>query len=158
MPDELEGDNRTPDPICEAHRALLETVRGGPKLIEWVGYATNFHDAELLQIDLQRDSPSEIRLRYWRYQPGSTFEIRDHCVVSIQIEDVLDLEIDGFSARNILFSLMFGAPQDRPERRNYFPYDPTPNDIEITLDPTWGIGGWIVARGVSVSCELQQIG
>jgi hypothetical protein len=44
------------------------------------------------------------------------------------------------------------APE-RAERKGYLAFDPLPQDIEIELEPCYGLSGLIRARTVSITFE-----
>jgi len=70
-------------------------------------------------------------------------------VVRFELSMILDLNLDFFQG-NILFELLLRRPTLRRDRVNYFRDPPMTTDLEFGLDSTWGVGGFLVARGVQV--------
>ncbi|MBP2498967.1 hypothetical protein ABID82_006539 [Methylobacterium sp. PvP062] len=70
----------------------------------------------------------------------------------------MDLRLDGFSRQNVIGGLILRRAPDRPERRNYLALDPTPDDIEIELEPCYGLDGLIRARSVAIAFEPGEPG
>lgn len=65
----------------------------------------------------------------------------------------MDLQLHGFSIQNVIGGLILRHAPDRPERRGYLALDPLPQDIEIELEPCYGLSGLIRARTVSINIE-----
>jgi len=65
----------------------------------------------------------------------------------------MDLQLDGFSVQNVIGGLILRRAPDRPERRGYVALEPLPQDIEIELEPCYGLDGLIRARSVSITFE-----
>lgn len=134
---------------------LYSTVPGGPELLEWFGYVPTFHDAEIVSFDLRRRSESILRVHAWRITDEVDERghfVRDkHVVVSFVMEDVLDLKLDSFSHQNVVSTLKLQRPVDHPEHKPYSFYRPSADDFEIEIDQTYGIGGFIICRRVSIT-------
>ena len=65
----------------------------------------------------------------------------------------MDLQLDGFSVQNVIGGLVLRRARERPERRGYLALDPLPQDIEIELEPCYGLDGFIRARSVATTFE-----
>ena len=63
----------------------------------------------------------------------------------------MDLQLDGFSIQNVISGLILRRAINRPERRAYLALDPHRDDIEIELEPCYGLDGVIRARSVAIS-------
>jgi len=73
-----------------------------------------------------------------------------HVVVSFELEDIIDLQLEGFSHQNVVFGLTLLSAPDRPDRLPYYWLDPSPNDVEIELEPCFGLDGRIRCRKVRI--------
>jgi len=137
--------------------AIYDAVAGGADLVRWFGQTPSFHDAEVLDLLLSRKGHSFLRLHSWTNtgavgQDGY-YVIDRHAIVTFTLSGVMDLQLDGFSAQNVVGGLVLRRALDRPERRGYLALDPLPQDIEIELEPCYGLSGLIRARSVSIAFE-----
>ena len=135
--------------------SIYHEVAGGADLLQWFGQVPTFHDAEILSLDLRRNSESKLRLHGW-IVTGETdrngLAILDrHAVVTFALESLMDLQLDGFSAQNVIAGLFLRRASNEPARRNFLALDPMPQDIEIELEPCYGLSGIIRARSVSIT-------
>ena len=71
--------------------------------------------------------------------------------MTFQLDGIMDVQLTGFSRQNVIYGLTLRRAPDRPKRRNYLTLDPQPDDIEIELEPCFGLDGLIRARSVSIS-------
>jgi len=137
--------------------SIYHEVPGGPELLSWFGQVPSFHDAEILSLDLRRKQQSVLRVHGWitTDKVGATgyLILARQAVVSFHLEGIMDLQLDGFSVQNVINGLVLRRALDRPERRNYFSLAPLPEDIEIELEPCFGMDGLIRARSVSITFE-----
>jgi hypothetical protein len=135
---------------------IYDEVSGGADLIRWFGRVPSFHDAEILSLHLRRKGQSILRLHGWintgTVGPGGYCLLDRHAIVTFTLNEVMDLQLDGFSIQNVIGGLVLRRATDRPERRGYLAY-PLPQDIEIELEPCYGLDGLIRARSVSVTFE-----
>jgi hypothetical protein len=146
--------------ICMANNnytTIYGDVPGGADLVSWFGEVPTFHDAEILSLDLRRDAQSTLRLHGW-INTGSVgqdgyYVLDRHAIVTFTLTDVMDLQLDGFSIQNVIFGLVLRRAPNRPERRGYLALDPLPQDIELELEPCYGLSGLIRARSVSITFE-----
>lgn len=134
--------------------AIYHDVPGGAALLRWFGEVPSFHDAEILGLDLRRKGLSRLRLHGWimtgQVGPDRSLVLDRHAIVTFAIEGIMDLQLDGFSIQNVIGGLSLRRAPDRAERRNYLALDPLPDDIEIELEPCYGLDGRIRARSVSI--------
>jgi hypothetical protein len=137
--------------------AIYDAVQGGTELVRWFGRVPTFHDAEILSLHLRRKGQSALRLHGWIGtgvvgQDG--YHVLDrHAIVTFTLTEIMDLQLDGFSIQNVISGLILRHAPDRPERRGYLALDPLPQDIEIELEPCYGLSGLIRARTVSITFE-----
>ncbi len=137
--------------------AIYDAVAGGAELVRWFGQVPTFHDAEILSLHLRRKGQSVLRLHGW-ISTGAVGQdgyivLDRHAIVTFTLADVMDLQLDGFSIQNVISGLILRRAPDRPERRGFLALDPRPQDIEIELEPCYGLDGLIRARSVSITFE-----
>jgi hypothetical protein len=143
--------------MADNNSAIYDTVPGGAELVRWFGQVPTFHDAEILSLHLRRKGPSVLRLHGWigtgAVRQDGYAVLDRHAIVTFTLTDVMDLQLDGFSIQNVISGLILRRAPDRPERRGYLALDPLPQDIEIELEPCYGLDGRIRARSVSITFE-----
>jgi len=122
--------------------AVAPAVPGADEVVRWFGRWPSFHDAEILQIDLQRNGRSSVRLHAFRMtkavDASGHFVLDLHAVVTFWLEGVSDLELADFSGLNVIFGLAL---------------EPIPTGFRLALSPCFGIAGYIEAAKVSISLE-----
>jgi|HubBroStandDraft_2_1064218.scaffolds.fasta_scaffold456701_1 hypothetical protein len=100
-------------------------IPGADKLVEWLQGQPSFHDAEVMELHLDRARTSWL-LIMTVYKPA---------VVRFTLEDVVDLELADFSSQNVI------AGMDLEKKGDYF---------RLTLYPCFGIAGFIEAKHIAV--------
>lgn len=136
---------------------IYDDVPGGADVVRWFGQEPTFHDAEILSLLLCRKGQSVLRLHGW-INTGAVgqdgyFVLDRHAIVTFTLSGVMDLQLVGFSIQNVIGGLVLRRAPDRPERRGYLALDPLPQDIEIELEPCYGLSGLIRSRAVSIAFE-----
>jgi hypothetical protein len=135
--------------------AIYAGISGGSDLISWFGHTPSFHDAEIVSFNLNRRSASTLVLHTWnttREVDGRGYFVLDkHAVVTFLLEEILDLELGGFSHQNVVFGLVLRRAPDRPDRSPFYFRDGSADDFEIELEPCFGLSGRIRCRRVSVT-------
>ncbi|WP_367187193.1 hypothetical protein [uncultured Bosea sp.] len=135
---------------------IYSEVPGGPELLRWFGETPSFHDAEIVSLDLRRWGLSTLRVHGFiaNYQAdlGCDLVFDKHAIVTFAMEDIMDLQLDGFSHQNVIGGLILQRATDRG-RANYYSHPQSPEDIEIELEPCYGLDGVIRAKRVSISFE-----
>ncbi len=141
---------------------IYAEVPGGPELVRYFGQVPSFHDGEILGLHLDRDGPSALHIHSWittdRVGLDGSMVLERHAIVTFTLRGVMDLHLDGFSTQNVIGGLILRRAPDRPERRGYLALDPGPDDIEIELEPCYGLNGLIRARSVSITFEPRKPG
>jgi hypothetical protein len=134
---------------------LLSQIPGGAELIAWFGCEPGFHDAEIISLSLDRSAASALRLHAWNMtcevDGGGDCLLDKHAVVTFQIEDIIELQLDGFSAQNVIYGLKLRRARDCPEVRASCAAPALADAIEIELAPCYGLSGRIRCRRVSVA-------
>jgi Immunity protein 50 len=143
--------------VINTEASIYDAVSGGADLVRWFCQVPSFHDAEILSLELRRKGRTVLRLHGWistgEVGPDRYFVRDRHAIVTFTISGVMDLQLDGFSNQNVIGRLALRRAPDRPERRGYLALDPLPQDIEIELEPCYGLHGLIRARAVSITFE-----
>ena len=123
---------------------IYDAVSGGADLVRWFGQVPSFHDAEVLSLHLLRSGQSVLRLHGWintgEVGHDGHFVLDRHAIVT-------------FSIQNVIGGLILRRAPDRPERRGHLALGPLPQDIEIELEPCYGLSGLIRSRAVSITFE-----
>jgi len=136
--------------------SIYDELPGGPELLRWFGEVPSFHDAEIVSLDLRRWGQSALCVHgfvaNYRAELGSDLVFDKHAIVKFAIEDIMDLQLDGFSHQNVIGGLILQRATDRG-RANYYSLPQSPEDIEIELEPCYGLDGVIRAKRVSISFE-----
>ncbi|MEW6027308.1 MAG: Imm50 family immunity protein [Planctomycetota bacterium] len=109
-------------------------------LIDWFGYWHDFHDFEVMHIDMNRKGPTIIMQVYgFKMLPEvdekGYYKLTKHCVITIKFNEVSDLSLEEFNHQNVLASLSFNEEKD---------------SIRTALWPCYGCHGFIVSRNVEV--------
>ena len=143
--------------IDDGERTIYDAVAGGAELVRWFGQAPSFHDAEILSLCLHRKGDSLLRLHAW-INTGVVgrdgYYVRDkHAIVAFTLSGIMDLQLDGFSGQNVIGGLVLRRAPYRPERRGCLALDSLPEDIEIELEPCYGLDGLIRARCVTIAFQ-----
>ena len=142
--------------ISERTPHIYNEVPGGPELLHWFGRVPSFHDAEVIDLHLRREGSSTLRVHGFvmtsSVDERGYFVLDRHAVVTFSIEDIMDLQLDGFSHQNVIGGLRLQRATDRG-RAGYYALPEASEDIEIELEPSFGLDGLIRAKRVSVSFE-----
>jgi hypothetical protein len=127
----------------------------GPELMTWFGKVPDFHDAEIVSLTLNRRAPSILRLHGWTTRleesPPRRIILDNPAVVTFTLDDIIDLQLDGFSHQNVIHGLVLTRAPDRPDRKPFYSTPASPDDYEIQLEPCFDLDGLIRCRKVSVS-------
>lgn len=137
----------------EVHNATLVTVPGADTLIAlYDGRVPSFHDADILSVQLTTQGGSALRLAL----PYPTLFDRGRVIVNFEMGRILDADLDFFGTQNVVGDLFVRPAQDRPDRRNHI-HKLKPGDLEIEIDPSVGLGGIIVCRGLSLTWSKDRL-
>lgn len=131
----------------ELHCKTFAALPGADSLIQVYGEVPTFHDAEVEEVRLSKKGASSIQVSNLFPDIFS----KGHVFVTLTIAKVIDIELQGFSPQNVLFALRVRPAPRRPEREHYYPRKLASDDLEIELEPTYGIGGRLVCQGVSIT-------
>jgi hypothetical protein len=135
MREDEQAEITAPLPVTAAE--LLGEVPGGQVLLEWFdGRAPSFHDAEVLELSLdRRKARCSIKIHAFQMTSevdGKGFFILDkHALVSFRLEGVVNLELNDFNEQNIIHGLVLSRTADQ--------------NFRVELDPAYGLFGFVEA-------------
>ncbi len=125
-----------------ADEAKFPDTPGASDLFAWFGFWPTFHDGEVLSLHLDRAGPSHLRVHTWErtneLDSRRYYVLRKHVLVTFILEDISELELDGFSRQNVLAELTLTQH---------------PDGYNLKLWPCYGISGEIRARSVRIEFE-----
>ena len=110
--------------IAEATPSSVDTLE------QHFGCWPSFHDAELLEIHLVRNGQSHLVVRL-----AENPSYKNRPDLKFILNNVSDLELEGFSSQNVLFDMHLEESEGR---------------WKLSLSPSYGIGGYLLAADVSV--------
>ena len=117
-------------------------LHGITSLDQWFGAGHDFHDAEILDVHLNRSATSLVRVHSWRMTkdvgPDGYFVHEQDAVVTIGFERITDLELVGFSNQNVIGEL------------EILESDAT---CRVVFHPCYGLSGFIEAERVTFSLK-----
>jgi hypothetical protein len=136
---------------------LLNKVPGGPELIAWFGKVAHFHDAEILQLHLDRSGQSHLHIHTWHMTNTTDergfFVLEKHVVVTLTFEEITGLKLEGFSGQNVIFGLevtRYGSGNDYLGKTFRSSAEPNKDDYTVVMDHCFGLSGVICSRKLSI--------
>lgn len=114
---------------------------GAADVVAWFGRWPSFHDAEVLELCINRSGGSLIRLHTWLIAPerdtGGKNVHTHHAVVTVRFGEIRDLELGGHdvTSQNVIFGLHVEREAD--------------DFVRVKLEPCYGLNGSFVGRGVT---------
>jgi hypothetical protein len=114
-------------------------ISGARGLHDWFGYWPAFHDAEIVNLHLNRHDASTLLIHTWemtnKVDDKGFYVLDKHVVVEFILEGVSDLNLSGFSTQNVIFGLSLERKED---------------GLLLDLDSSYGLAGAIKAKNVSI--------
>ena len=129
------------------HNEILAGIPGGSELLERLGGATHFHDAEIVSLHLNRDGTSTLRLEL--LLRGELLHI------IFELKGWIDVHVLGFSWQNVVYQIALKRPGERKVEPWEVGLMPKPGDFELELAPCFGAYGTIRADISGVRFETQ---
>ena len=121
-------------------------IEGWSSLIDWFGHSPNFHDAEVVSVDLRREpEPSAIRVHAWRtnadVDANRVFRRDRHATVTFTISGITTLRLDAWTHQNVLYKLWVSGAE---------------GEYTLHMPSSYGMEGEISATAISVSVEPRE--
>ena len=137
----------------------MEFVEGSQKVEEIFGEWPSFHDAEVVDMTLDREANGAVRgptIRFTVHAFQMTDEVdsrgyyvlRNHVLVRFALYSAEVLHLEGFNLQNVLFGLHFSTPAE-----------PAAPDlvVQVDLESSYGVGAsFQCARAEVVSVEPYE--
>ncbi len=130
--------------------AIESEIAGYGEFVGWCGGWPSFHDAEIVRLELDRAGSSRLVIRVLG-GPKPTIGPRSDCrycspptdlLVTFVLEEIEDLELEGFSHQNVIFGL------ELKQNNGLF---------ELEMDPCFGLSGRLAARKVAIEFQPQRV-
>ena len=130
---------------------VYNRVPGGRELIDWFGRVPSFHDGEIVSLELRRRAPSVLAIHAWNttWDAEKRFVPDKEAVVTFEMNDLIDVQLEGFSHQNVIGGLNLSHGPISEERRRFVDY-PSDEDFEIELEPCYGLDGRIRCRSLRI--------
>lgn len=116
---------------------LLSNLPGGQAIIDWFGKTPEFHDAEILNINLVLGEASSMRIHAWnmtdQVDSEGYFVTDKHAVIVVSFASVQMINLKDFDHEGIIFDLELTGTQSR---------------TEVSWTSSYGAEGQIVGEGV----------
>ncbi|RWQ67125.1 hypothetical protein [Mesorhizobium sp.] len=128
-------------PIAEKPNEFAD-IEGAQALIDWFGFVPNFHDAELLDIELLLNRSGRLRLHAFRMtdevDDKGYFILDRHVLVTLTLEEVREISLDYFDLIGIVGRLLVTKTGKR---------------YRIEWQSSYGVEGIIVAKNLRINFE-----
>lgn len=126
---------------------VLKSVSGGPELLAWFSGHPNFHDAEILRLDLNRRGASLAMSQSFSakgHYGGAPFK---HAIITFcfSSDDVVEVSMHGFSHQNVIGSMWLRAAQDAEPHVSFIGTGLGRGDVEFEFEPCFGPFGTLRA-------------
>lgn len=126
----------------------INQIVGSTGLIERFGAWPTFHDAEVLRVGLDRSGANgptaEMLIHTWmmtdEVDDRGCYVLEKHTLVRLVFQGIQVCELSEFNHQNVLFGL--GIERESIDGEVMF---------RVTLDPSFGLAGSIVCRGLVVA-------
>lgn len=109
---------------------IQKIIQGSDSVVRWFGVWPDFHDAEILYLNLTRSGESALRVF-----PDSS---QKPAFVDFFLEEVTDLELADFSSQNVIYCLDIQTVTDQTNTEA----------VRLTLAPCYGLAGRIDAKRI----------
>jgi len=117
----------------------LQAIEGAQELYDWFGYWPIFHDSEVISLHLNRASLSTLVIHTWettkQIDDRNFYVLAKRAVVEFVLNEVSELNLNGFSHQNVLSSLAI---------------EKTDAGFRLDLAPCYGLAGAIEAKTVRI--------
>jgi hypothetical protein len=121
---------------------IVAQVPGADKLVNWFGHWPSFHDAEVINLELNRVGRSRVNLHTFatisELDNRGRYRTDKHTLVSFLLENISSMQLDGFNDQNVISMLGVNKTED---------------GFELVLGGCYGVEGCIWCTRLSVECE-----
>jgi hypothetical protein len=139
----------------DERESVYQAIAGGTDLLKWFGRVPRFHDAEILSLSLNRAGPSLLILHGWTmsdvFGADGYFLLEKRAVVTFILEEITDLQLQGFNHQNVIDDLCLKRVSAYSGRSRHSLTAEPPEIFELLMEDCYGLSGHIRARRVSVS-------
>jgi len=134
---------------------IYRSIHGGAALLDYLGEVPDFHDGEIISLELNRKGASFLKIHTWSVklvERKYDWTAARHAIVTFTMEQVTDLQLDGFSHQNVINGLMIERAAPPPDRVTFIGTDDLAlSDFEINLEPCFGMDGRIRCKDVEIT-------
>ena len=123
--------------------SLLSKITGGSELLEWFGGIPDFGDGEIVSLVLDRKGQSRLNVRLDRGKRKVT--------VTFVLQARIDVAIRAFSHQNVVGGINLRPAGERQIEKCERGVGCTPGELELELEPCFGVYGTIRASIASIS-------
>ncbi len=120
----------------------LAEIPGAAALIEWFGFIPDFHDAEILDIELSRQKAGLLQFHAFRMtnqlDSSGHYILDRHVLVNLVMEGITDLSLSDFHLPGIVSQLWIKKVGD---------------SFRIAWDASYGVSGTITAKSVRIELD-----
>jgi hypothetical protein len=116
-----------------------EQIDGAKEFVAWFGRWPQFHDSEIVHLHLNRMASSSLLLYAFDGTPEvdekGFYRLVNHVLVDFQMEEITELELEGFSIQNVLQGLSVEQNE---------------NGTLIKIHPCFGMSGSILSKRIAL--------
>lgn len=126
--------------------AQIADIDGWQAIVDWFGFTPNFHDAEVVSIDLRREPEvSFVRVHAWRTNEDLTesghFRQDRHALVTFSIKRIRSSHLTFWNHQNVLSELWIEQGDE---------------GLVLKMPGIYGLDGEITALNISASIEAYD--
>jgi len=119
----------------------LAKIPGASELQDWFESWPSFHDAEILDLHLDRKGPSTLRIHAWKYESSADnteIPVSRRFIARFIFDDITNLDVEEFNHQNVIYGLSLQQ---------------IGTDWRLELKHCWGLSGFIQARRLRIEFE-----
>ena len=114
-------------------------IEGEKSVVEWFGKWPSFHDAEIIELHLNRKGLSRIKIHTWnmtdKVDEKNHYIAEKHAVIEFSLVNVIDMDLLHFNEQNVIFSLNLEKSE---------------LGYKLNLEPCYGLCGFLEAKDIKV--------
>jgi hypothetical protein len=120
----------------------LSLIHGAQELFAWFGYWPSFHDAEIIELHLDRKGVSSLKIETWEMTKETDergfYKLAKRVLVTFLLKGVSNCDLTEFNHQNVISGLSA---------------EKTAEGYRLTLYPCFGLNGTIEVAEVAISFE-----